>query len=477
MNGKCIDAAMLLLTNGGGGGGGGGVTPEQMEAALAFKADKVPGAVAGNLAALDVAGNLVDSGRKPADFGSAKDVEVLYKLTQGQIWDTETDAQAAYQKTVPSGAVAAEIGSIGGKTVVWNQQIGPTDWQNVSVNGVTYTKSPDDGVALSGSAEEVSYSVSTRIPPVRNGDKILILGIDNGSSGSYFLRLLPNDGTGIIAYGPTIGTYGFDTVNSFRIYVANGYTFSEPVTVYPRVVNLTQMFGPGNEPTTNDDPRISAIIAYIAEHPEYDAGSLLSAAVTSVVSKGADAETLGTLEVPSALRAYLADKGYGWSAGNVYNELNLEEKKYIQRIESIDLGTLVYRVESLNEGLSGFSAEVPLRKAGAFTIICSKFVTVNGNRTNITGDLQMAAFNSTDSRRIAFTDFAASEPHEFKAAVSGIILQYELSTPIEYDISSYVFENMLDAEAGGSLTFVQDGTEFPVPNGVEYLIKLSEVEP
>ena len=50
---------MLLLLS---GGGGGGVTPEELEAALAVKADKVTGAVAGNLAALDAAGNLTDSG-------------------------------------------------------------------------------------------------------------------------------------------------------------------------------------------------------------------------------------------------------------------------------------------------------------------------------------------------------------------------------------------------------------------------------
>lgn len=62
---NAIDAAMLLLRN---GGGGGGVTPEELEAALAVKADKVTGAVAGNLAALDGNGNLVDSGVDPIVF-------------------------------------------------------------------------------------------------------------------------------------------------------------------------------------------------------------------------------------------------------------------------------------------------------------------------------------------------------------------------------------------------------------------------
>lgn len=42
----------------------------------------------------------------------------------------------------------------------------------------------------------------------------------------------------------------------------------------PILVDLTAMFGAGNEPTTTSDPRIEQIKAYAAEHPEYDAGSV-----------------------------------------------------------------------------------------------------------------------------------------------------------------------------------------------------------
>ena len=51
------------------------------------KADKVDGAVAGNFAGLDANGNLVDSGKKAADFQEAGD----YKTTQAPVADPTAD--------------------------------------------------------------------------------------------------------------------------------------------------------------------------------------------------------------------------------------------------------------------------------------------------------------------------------------------------------------------------------------------------
>lgn len=55
------------------------------------KADKVSGATAGNFAGLDANGNLVDSGKKPADFQAAGD----YKTTQTAVSDPTADGNAA----------------------------------------------------------------------------------------------------------------------------------------------------------------------------------------------------------------------------------------------------------------------------------------------------------------------------------------------------------------------------------------------
>lgn len=47
-----------------------------------------------------------------------------------------------------------------------------------------------------------------------------------------------------------------------------------------------------------------------------------------------------------------------------------------------------------------------------------------------------------------------------------------LETPAVADVSAYFEDNSIAVEAGGSLTFAQNGTEIPVPNSVTYSIAL-----
>lgn len=48
-------------------------------------------------------------------------LDALWKLNQGISYEFQTDDTEAYQKMVPSGAKVANVKSIGGKTIVWNQ--------------------------------------------------------------------------------------------------------------------------------------------------------------------------------------------------------------------------------------------------------------------------------------------------------------------------------------------------------------------
>ena len=78
-------------------------------------------------------------------------------------------------------------------------------------------------------------------------------------------------------------------------------------------------------------------------------------------------------------------------------------------------------------------------------------------------------------RDTAYTDAAT-----FKQAMQGVILYYELATPIVTDISSLIpddFLRNLTVEAGGSITFKNsnDSYRIPVPSEEEYIVKLSEV--
>lgn len=364
MNGKYIDAAMLLLKN----GSGGGESPE-----------------------------------------IRRELDLLWKLTHGTIWDTETDSDPGYAKTVPSGAVAVEIGTIGGNTVMWNQAVtdggNPESWTNS-----TYLRtSSEDGVlhAYTNTSSTRTWSISQNAP-INAGHTYLV-----SADSKAYMKVTGSDKKLRINLGDNVACYLQQTIDDTQqrhteaIYTVPDDNVAQKITVgigaYTpdsgsdifdisnlHVIDLTMAFGAGNEPSSVDDPRIAVILSYAGVHPEYNAGVLLSAAVTSVVSKDTDTETLDTLEIPAAVRAL---EGYGQSEiGGSGNVLDLSAGTYTENGHYVD---------------------------GVWTA---------------------------------------------------------LDTPVVTDVSALLPDNMLDAEAGGTLTFVQDGgMTFSVPNSVDYLIKISEV--
>ena len=72
--------------------------------------------------------------------------------------------------------------------------------------------------------------------------------------------------------------------------------------------------------STITDPRIAIIEAYAAEHPSYDAGSIIPAAVDEVDIAAADG-TVTAIQMPEAVQAL---DGYG-GEGTV---LNISDKTY-----------------------------------------------------------------------------------------------------------------------------------------------------
>ena len=67
-----------------------------------------------------------------------------------------------------------------------------------------------------------------------------------------------------------------------------------------------------------------------------------------------------------------------------------------------------------------------------------------------------------------YTDAAA-----FKTAMNGVMLYYELETPIITDITEDMLEPFA-VEGGGTLTFT-NAAQLPVPSSVEYIVSLAEV--
>lgn len=185
--------------------------------------------------------------------------------------------------------------------------------------------------------------------------------------------------------------------------------------------------------------------------------------------------------IPETIRAL---PGYGWSAGTARNYVDYENKRYVQCVSSVDLGTLAwsYRPEqqrfyAIADSITGKFSEsfgiVPNIVVAKYDIVCFNDITTKTD--NMKASAVKTANDYITIRNTAYTDATA-----FKQAMQGVMLYYELETPIVTDISDLIPDDFLrnvEVEAGGSITFrsSNDSYRIPVPNEEEYVVKLSEV--
>ena len=189
-----------------------------------------------------------------------------------------------------------------------------------------------------------------------------------------------------------------------------------------------------------------------------------------------------TYPIPEAIKAL---PGYGWSAGTARNYVDYENKRYVQCVNSVDLGTLNWVAG--DSGKVGFqTSQVTGQKLTKNynilpNIICSKYLAKTQNamwgKTSVTG----ITTNASVDGYVYVNDTSYTDATAFKQAMQGVILYYELATPIVTDISSLIPDDFLrniEVEAGGSITFKNSNDNsyrIPVPSEEEYIVKLSEV--
>ena len=236
--------------------------------------------------------------------------DALWKLSEGKSYDFVEDSTEAYSKDVPTGCKFAQVEKIGGKTVAWNQWVDETKYRDATSASVITTISGRriTIAGTSGSSGE-NFNIidrSTKIWSIAANHYYLFAGINKLT------------GLGISAYNGaktvTIAYAGSTAKNAVfkpafsgisQLYLNTGDAgVAIDVDCAPYLIDLTRLFGSGNEPTAADDPRIAEIIAYAEKHPEYNAGELVSAGVEDVEVQGAN------LLDPKKTTAY-GDKPYG----------------------------------------------------------------------------------------------------------------------------------------------------------------------
>lgn len=177
--------------------------------------------------------------------------------------------------------------------------------------------------------------------------------------------------------------------------------------------------------------------------------------------------------IPEAIKAL---PGYGWSAGTARNYVDYENKKYVQCVNSVDLGTKNWRMYKDGDYTPFFYLNaVSDIRGGTSNFLCPKYQYVKIGVTDSASGLYVLENTTVRVRDTAYTDAAT-----FKQAMQGVMLYYELESPIVTDISTLIDDDFLrniEVEAGGSVTFKggNDDYRIPVPSEEEYIVKLSEV--
>lgn len=406
-------------------------------------------------------------------------VNALYDIGQGITHQFETDTDTAYTKTVPTGAKLMSVKSVGGRSIIFNQSFQPRKEAN---NGATATADSDGTITINGTTT-ASYINFRDVTPEENkigkyAFKLLILNNPDNINMKYgFLNrgqstpvitsgssaVICNQTQSEILLGKSTGISGF----------AVGTVFND-VKIKIQIFDLTAMFGSGNEATTAEE--FEKI--FPADYYPYNAGEVVSAG-TEEVAVGDTA-----YQIPEAIRNL---PGYGWSAGTARNYVDYENKKYVQCVGSVDLGTLNWGINTTSTVGNHFYApakHLNFKYLGAFgttiyNALCSKYRTV-ARSSNVFVDKTLAIDGVTVVSQIQVKDTAYTDAAAFKQAMQGVMLYYELETPIVTDISDLLADDFLrnlTVEAGGSVTFKggNDDYRIPVPSEEEYIVRLSEV--
>ena len=186
-------------------------------------------------------------------------------------------------------------------------------------------------------------------------------------------------------------------------------------------------------------------------------------------------------QIPEAIRNL---PGYGWSAGTARNYVDYENKRYVQCVNSVDLGTLTWVVSPTGKVNFQTSQVIGQKLTKSYSIapnfMCLKYSTKTQDelwgKPNVIG---ITAAANVDGF-VYVNDTSYPDAAAFKQAMSGVMLYYELEKPIVTDISTLIPDDFLrniDVEAGGSVIFKNsnDSYRIPVPSEEEYIVKLSEI--
>ena len=287
-----------------------------------------------------------------------------------------------------------------------------------TLNGLTFTKNTDGTVTINGTANAYTTVYFDKFN-LKTGEKFYCLGGSNGTTftfnghmGDTFIKNIGMADNTVVRTIECDGTY-----DSFYpiILIQAGQSFS----------NVTCRF---------------------------------------IVSKTSFDSFLpyrrNTLPVPAEVQAL---DGYGWGINDkVYNYVDWENKQFVKRVGCVDMGTLNWTFN----GVDIFYAGISDKSKGVSNFLSGKYPKANVefgvmDDGTITGNASLGDI-------IYVKDSAYTDAATFKAAMSGVMLYYELAEPVITDLSDLLHEdNLIGVEGGGTVTMVNE-YGYDVPSEITY---------
>ena len=374
-------------------------------------------------------------------------VDALYSIGQGITHQFETDTDTAYQKAVPTGAKLMSVKSIGGHSEVIDGEIVSAGVTEVVEQG----RNLFDVEKCAALGLYYGFEIDT--------NKTLQIALKDGKT------CPTNVSFGIVyVHGNTMANW-LITSNGVRETITNSRDMTDSTQIMVACY-------PGNKETMQSIADAFDIM-------------LVDGIYKSDTMPAYAPYHSNVYPIPETIRAL---PGYGWSAGTARNYVDYENKRYVQCVGNMDLGTLDWEFNTTSSVGNHFYAYVKhlnFKYLGVFgttvyNVLCSKYVTV-ARSSNVFVDKTLTLDGgSTTVSQIQVKDTTYTDAAAFKQAMQGVILYYELANPIVTDISNLIDDDFLrniEVEAGGSITFKNGNDSYliPVQNEEEYIVKLSEI--
>ena len=327
---------------------------------------------------------------------------------------------------------SASIKRIKGYSVVCNQKIDLKDGAKfTSTEGLTFTANKNKILIEGKASKELYVSVSVLQEKAYKTTPTHIYLVLSDLSSSIGLKVYFNDEkqttrwNDIITAGAISGEPIFEIPKDF-----DGDTHE--VKFYLNIIDLTQMFGSGNEPTTPDDFAKRLGYSSINDVPyiPYNEGEIVSSFAEGIKTTDTEGK-VSERKWSETLKKYFPE-GLK-SAGSAFDEI--APTKAVKRVGEIDLGTCNWGKTSANGKTYYHTKEaIPNRSANSY-VITSCYTTENRYPSQIQEsesiDRVIGYKGYFIGEELWVIDSRYDTKESFAAAMSGVILYYVLATPEE----------------------------------------------